>query len=403
MLLVLLTFFGQICHSEPVTVERIQTLPAPEQAAWMNYWQMSQKNATQDAEALTQELKQAGLTTALRAPDGGDFKLAHKTEDPWYGSPEATELTEVILSYQTTSGGWSKHTGYSKGKRVRGMQWSSQYEPGKRPHYLATFDNHSTTDQIQFLANVWLATKRQDCEHAVLKGIDFLLAAQFPNGGWPQVYPLEGDYHDAITFNDDAMINVLNVLQSVSNRDPEYALVDEARREQATAALRRGIACIQACQIRQNGEPTAWCAQHDPITLAPSQARALEPPSLSGLESSHILKFLMTIPMPDESVVATIDSGLKWLERVKVEGLTQTKVNGKTTYIQDPNAMKVYWARFYDLRTSKPVFPGRNGQIYDSFEAMAAENSLGYDYYTSLPNSILTTSQKKWRKSIEKR
>ena len=31
------------------------------------------------------------------------------------------------------------------------------------------------------------------------------------------------------------------------------------------------------------------------------------------------------------------------------------------------------WARFYDLKTGKPVFPGRDGVLYDTFEAMAAQ------------------------------
>jgi PelA/Pel-15E family pectate lyase len=35
--------------------------------------------------------------------------------------------------------------------------------------------------------------------------VRYLLAAQFPNGGWPQVWPLEGGYHDAVTFNDNAV------------------------------------------------------------------------------------------------------------------------------------------------------------------------------------------------------
>ena len=53
------------------------------------------------------------------------------------------------------------------------------------------------TTEIQFLARV-------GNHAAVLRGLDYTFAAQFPNGGWPQVWPLEGGYHDAITFNDGA-------------------------------------------------------------------------------------------------------------------------------------------------------------------------------------------------------
>jgi len=45
--------------------------------------------------------------------------------------------------------------------------------------------------------------------------------------------------------------------------------------------------------------------------------------------------------------------------------------------VPDPRSSKIYQARFYDLATGRPVFPGRNGVTYDSFTAMAAENRLG--------------------------
>jgi PelA/Pel-15E family pectate lyase len=67
-----------------------------------------------------------------------------------------------------------------------------------------------------FLANVWLTTKREDCQPGFSKGLDFIFVAQYPNGGWPQVYPLEGGYPDNITFNDDAMMPILELLQSIA-------------------------------------------------------------------------------------------------------------------------------------------------------------------------------------------
>ncbi|MBC7644959.1 MAG: signal peptidase I, partial [Thermoleophilia bacterium] len=44
------------------------------------------------------------------------------------------------------------------------------------------------------------------------------LPAEFPPGGWPQVYPLEGGYHDAITYNDNALANVTDLLEDVALR-----------------------------------------------------------------------------------------------------------------------------------------------------------------------------------------
>jgi PelA/Pel-15E family pectate lyase len=309
-------------------------------------------------------------------------------------------LAIIVLSYQTPSGGWSKHTGYSRGPRQPGMQWSSQSEPGQSPHYLATFDNRSTTEQLHFLAGVWQATGRDDCRAGFLKGLQFILQAQYPNGGWPQVYPLEGDYHDAITLNDDAMTHILELLQAICSEAPYFAFLTEADRAAAAVALKSGIDCVIKAQVRQAGQRTAWCAQHDALTLQPTAARAMEPATLSSLESARLLKFLMMVPDPSPELVETIECGLSWLEAVRLNDVRKTKREGKTIYVSDPASTEVYWARFYDLESSQPVFPGRNGVVYPTFEAMAANNRLGYDFCTTIPGSIIKNGQKKWRKMI---
>src|SRR5688572_32751332 len=45
-----------------------------------------------------------------------------------FASDEAKQLADAVLSYQTSTGGWSKHIGYGKGPRQPGMQWTSQNE-----------------------------------------------------------------------------------------------------------------------------------------------------------------------------------------------------------------------------------------------------------------------------------
>ena len=92
-----------------------------------------------------------------------------------------------------------------------------------------------------------------------------------------------------------------------------------------------------------------------------------------------------------------IEAGLQWLGGAQVIGLRSTTVNGKVAYVSDPASTQVYWARFYDLKTGKPIFPGRDGVIYDTFPAMAAKNDVGYDYFTSKPERILGSEQKQWR------
>jgi PelA/Pel-15E family pectate lyase len=111
----------------------------------------------------------------------------------------------------------------------------------------------------------------------------------------------------------------------------------------------------------------------------------------------------MTITNPSPAIIRSIEGGLAWLETVKITGLTKTKRDGKTVYESNPTSTQVYWARFYDLTNNKPIFPGRDRVIYDSYEAMAAANKVGYDYFTTKPHSILNTGQKKWRKMVASR
>ena len=126
----------------------------------------------------------------------------------------------------------------------------------------------------------------------------------------------------------------------------------------------------------------------------------MEPATLSGLESAHILKFLMSITNPTPEIVTSVESGLAWFERVKLTGLAKSTQQGKTIYETNTASTQIFWARFYDLTNSRPVFPGRDGILYDSFEAMAAHNKLGYDFLTTLPGSIVNNGQKKWRKML---
>ncbi len=384
----------------PLEPERIDSLPSAERAAWHDYLQHSESRARTDQAALEAELEAEGLEVALPAPSGGDFKMSKKPGDPWFGGPEAKELTEIILSYQTPAGGWSKHGGYSKGPRRPGMLWSSQYDPGRSPHYLATFDNRSTTEQLQFLANVAQATDRDDCREAIRRGLAYILAAQFPNGGWPQVYPLEGGYHDNITLNDDATAHILELLRDVATGNEHFDFLSREKRDDARDALEHGVACLLEMQVRQDGTPTGWAGQHDPLTLAPAEARKMEPSALASTETANLLKVLMTIEDPDRDLVGGIEAGLAWLEKVRITGLKRTKIDGRTAYVEDSGSDEVHWARFYHLETNRPLFPGRDGVIYDSFDEMAKHNKLGYDFYSTRPGGVLNSSRRKWLKML---
>ncbi len=364
------------------TPARLEALPAVQRAAWDVY--LAHSRTMEEAER-AQLSAESGAAKPAKAPAAKDFKMKTDWKGDWYKTPEAAQLAGVMMSFQSPSGGWSKAVDYTRGPRTKGMAWTSQ---GQTFHYTATFDNRATTEQLNFLNEFFAATGRADVKASIERGLDYIFAAQYPNGGWPQTFPLEGGYHDAITYNDNAMTHILELMRAISTNDPKWAWLDAARREKAGVALASGIQCILASQVVQDGKETVWCAQHDPLDLKPVAARIKEPASLSGGESVGIVRFLMDEPAPSPVIVTSIDGALAWFDKVKIVG-----VDGGTK-----------WARFYDVATNTPLFSGADDGInYPTFEAMAAKNHVGYDYFVTSPRSLVEKDGPKWHKRLEKK
>ena len=209
----------------------------------------------------------------------------------------------------------------------------------------STIDNGATYSQLMFLARVYSAQRQEKHRHSFLRGLDFLLEAQYPNGGWPQFYPDLSGYFKHITFNDGAMIGVMKLLRDVAAAKSGYEFVDKDRRLKADDAVKRGIECILKTQVIVDGRRTVWCAQHDEVTLAPAPARKYELVSLSGGESIDIVRFLMTIKNPSPAVIESIETAVEWFEKTKLTGIKWIEKSDPAqpggmdrVVIKDPNA-----------------------------------------------------------------
>ncbi|HUG38525.1 MAG TPA: pectate lyase, partial [Candidatus Limnocylindrales bacterium] len=81
-------------------------------------------------------------------------------------------------------------------------------------HYYgnATYDDQVTQDAARFLLRFYSATREAAYREPLLKALGFVLLSQYPNGAWPQRYPLRHDYvHEGLpdytsfyTLNDGA-------------------------------------------------------------------------------------------------------------------------------------------------------------------------------------------------------
>lgn len=320
----------------------------------------------------------------------------------WYSSKEAIRIADNVLFYQRDTGGWFKNIDMAQELTEKNRQVLIVEKKNLND---STIDNNATTDQIQYLAKVYNATKIERFKEGCLKGIDYLLKAQYPNGGWPQYYPKGNlEYHMRITYNDEAMIRVMNLLREIAGAtNPDFKFVDKARKSQADQAVAKGIDCILKSQIRVNGKLTAWCAQHDQKTLAPAEARSYELISISGQESAGIIRFLMSIDKPSPQVIAAVQGAVAWLDSVKITGI---KVIDKPdpslaegfdrVVIQDQTAPPT-WARFYEIGTNKPFFCGRDGVKKFSLAEIEYERRVNYQWYTNNPALLLAREYPEWQ------
>ncbi len=318
---------------------------------------------------------------------------AQNKPQEWYASAEALRIADLLLLYQRDSGGWPKNIDMAK---PLGNGDRTTLEKQKKEND-STIDNGATYTQLSFLARFFTAQPQDRHRESFLKGFDYLLKAQYANGGWPQFYPDLSGYYKHITFNDNAMIGVMKLLRDVAADKPAYVFVDEARRAKAAKAVEKGIECILKTQVVVNGKRTVWCAQHDEVTLAPAPARKFEPVSLSGGESVEIVRFLMSIKNPSPAIVEAIEAAVAWFEKSQLKGIKWVD----SVVIKDPEGGSI-WARFYEIGANRPIFVGRDGVVKYDVMQIEDERRTNYAWYVDEPAKLLNKEFPKWQNTIKR-
>jgi PelA/Pel-15E family pectate lyase len=394
-----------IGHNPPalsLTQARIDALPPDQRAAWSAYLTRSLAQQAADRAALASERK--GLTQIPRPPaeQHGDFMPLNKP-DAWYATPEARHIADVIVSFQTPAGGWGKNQPRNGSLRLRGQAYVADniskflspddYDTPRDPswNYVGTLDNNATTTEMRFLVKVAAHTPGPDGDAyraSFLKGVRYLLAAQYPNGGWPQVWPLEGGYHDGVTYNDNAVALAAMVLSAAASGQGDYAFVPQAVRREAGDAAARAVQVVLATQVRAHGVPTLWAQQYDPLTLQPESARNFEPPSIASDESSDVLVFLMQQAEPSPAVVAAVHDAVAWLKAHALRDVAWTRTDAGRELIPSPGAGPI-WARYYDAETGRPVFADRDKSLHDDVADLSLERRNGYNWFDASPQKVL--------------
>jgi len=326
---------------------------------------------------------------------------------PKYQESEITKIADNILLYQRDNGGWPKN--YDMQAILTPEQVESLIKTKAMVH--TTFDNQTTYPHIEYLARVFQQTQIKKYREAALKGIRFMLSAQYPNGGWPQYFPIEKDnYSSHITFNDGAFLGVMETLRKIKDKDPIFSFVDEPLRKTVNISYDKGIDCILKLQITSRGRLTAWAQQYDEFNLKPAWARAYEMPSITNGESAQLVLFLMSLDHPDQKIIQAVQAAIKWFNeskiyniRVKTIQAPSEKSHWRTIttdriVIVDSMAPPI-WTRFYEIETEKPLFSDRNSKLLYSLAEVGRERRNGYGWYTYAPQEALEKYpewQRKW-------
>ncbi|HWA25083.1 MAG TPA: pectate lyase [Lacunisphaera sp.] len=384
----------------PVTAERIAALPAAEQPAWQAYWEKSLAQ-----EKLLPDRKRAREYAPAKPLDGPPIPAIYSTRlrlnspEAWYATAEARSLADHLVTWQTPVGAWTKGGDYKRDAKPEDNH-HDEFSGG-------TFDNDSTITELRFLARVIhaaagapdAAAQVERWRASFLRGLAYIFDAQYPNGGFPQIYPLVGGYHDAITFNDDALVHILELLHAIVAREDGLEFVPAESAALARERLAAGRRNLLACQLRDAaGRPTIWGQQHDALTLKPCAARNFEPAAECSRESASLVRFLLTLPQPDADVAAAIHGAMAWFDRHALHDVTWNfRAPAGTGLTPTPGAPPL-WARFYEFETGKPIFGERDRTIHYDVAELGLERRNGYGWFNTAASELVPLYAK-WKQS----
>ncbi len=273
---------------------------------------------------------------------------------------DVAEKAGLALAWgQRPAGGWHYMIDFEpKGVQEWYKNHASKFKWGMEEQRFfngnATFDDGNSQSATRFLLRLYLVKKDPRFKAPLLKALEFMLKAQYPNGAWPQRFPLHYDFvHDGFpdytpyyTLNDGAMVTTIQVLV-----DAYENLGDKRYLESARRAVDFFIA------VQGPEDQAGWAEQYHPDTMRPEKARTHEPGGFVIRESEQVIETLeMFYKMTgDRRYLRPIPGCLAWFDRVNKEALE----------------LKRPVARYYELGTNLPIYVLRTDKT----------NAEGYGLY----------------------
>lgn len=368
-------------------------------------WSISDSSiASIDQTGLLTPLKNGTVQITISSTDNSGVFRTIEVEISGVNTQKRTTLkAENILLWQRNNGGWPKEphnsfNGYDRQQTPEEIQEAMN----KKAFTDTTIDNNHTTGEVRILLEAYKNTNNIDYLVAAVKGVEYLFTAQYANGGWPQYYPLRNNYSRHITFNDNAMYNVMMLMKDIYTSQANTQYFPEAFKETAKNSFYKGIEVIVNTQNLIDGIRTAWCAQHHASTLEPVKARDYELISNSGSESVGVVRVLMSVENPSQNIIEAVKAAVSWFDSVKLLNITTQRITDSSQptgedviVVNSPG--DVIWGRFYDLETNQPFFCGRDGVKKSSLSEIDNERRTGYAWYGGWPKNLLNYEFQNWK------
>ncbi|CAN7162262.1 pectate lyase [Pseudoxanthomonas sp. LjRoot143] len=333
------------------------------------------------------------------------WRNVHGDKYPRYAPDQVAQIADNILRYQRSDGGWIENQDPA---RILDDAEKARFDAEARK-FGGSFDNRNIYTQMDYLATAYAITGDARYRDGSLEGIAFTLAHQIPScGGWPHTVPATQSYHPHITIADDVTAGVLGTLRKVVTDTRRYAFVDTALRTRVHEAIAKGDACLLRLQVRQGDALAGWAGQYDATSLQPAQGRKFELPSITGQETVGVLRYLMSISDPSPDIVAAVQGGVAWLQRVEITGWRIETFDAPAEQFQyhssakdrrlvaDPAATGL-WARFYDVRDNSVVLATRDSVRVARYDDIPRERRTGYEWYGGWPASLLAKDYPQWK------
>ena len=283
----------------------------------------------------------------------------HATGDEYYYDA-ALKVARALIWGQQDNGGWNytfDFAGEASLKDWYATVGQSGWRLEEFQHYYgnATFDDSCTSQCAKFLLRIYVEKYDPSLRAALDKAIGFVLKSQYPNGGWPQRWPLmynhpfrgKADYSSFITLNDDVIPECIDFLVQCYQTLGLPGLKEPIYR------------AMYLCILLQQGAPYAgWADQYTPDDLKPAHARSYEPRAVNSGTTVTMIRQMMEYYRltGDTRFLAGIPAALDFLESLKLPASEEQRwgrPNG------DPDAILV--PRFIDPETGTPLYVHRVG------------------------------------------